>query len=882
MTSSREAPEPTGALLRTKLLIPTPREDLVRRQRLIDLLQSNLYEGGAFPRKLTLIAAPAGYGKTTLVSQWLAEAGIPAAWLTCEASENDPARFFTYIVAAFQMVVTGVGRPVLGMLAAPQRPPQEVLLTALINELAEHESPLIFALDDYHVIQSQPVHAALKFLVEHLPPNVHLAIISREDPPLPLHRLQARRQMLGIRQADLRFGVGEANALLRVLLNSELMPGQAARLTRRTEGWVTGLQLAALSMRHAPDRQKFIDSFTGSNRYILDYLFEEVFEGQPEDVQSFLLQTAILNRFCAPLADTVTGEEGGRAVIRELERANFFIVPLDQSREWYRYHRLFADLLRNRLRRSSIDPKSLHARASRWYAEHGDLDAATEHALAGGQWERAGKLIDEAGDAKLRAGEIATLLGWCNRMPEDALLSRVDWALTYAWALILSGDLDAGWQVLQKIEIGNKQLPDHISGQIAAAKAFASRSRGNQIRMIDLSKEALSLLPAEDRSSRGSVSLNLGLICWHLGRLDEAEAALHEALIDTQATGNQFAHHTAQVFVARSLASRGDLSAAASILERTMGEADQVPTAALAHADLAAINYERNQLDSAWRHLEKATSIAEAAGNIEFQVACSVQRALFHLMAGEVGAARDSLGPTIAFEQDANLPPLTQARVSACRVQLALQEGRIGRARELHASIPMPHDAQTFFRFIDLNGARILLAEGDRDAAREELQGAYEQATTAGWIYALYAVRVLQSLAEEDPLRAVDHLAAAIREAQSQGFQRVFLGEGRDVFKILNEVARRGISPAYVGTVLAAGEAQAASLPGMAELVEPLTDRELEVLRLLGAGLSNRQIAEQLVVSLGTAKSHIHHIFGKLEVSSRAQASARARELGLI
>lgn len=400
--------------------------------------------------------------------------------------------------------------------------------------------------------------------------------------------------------------------------------------------------------------------------------------------------------------------------------------------------------------------------------------------------------------------------------------------------------------------------------------------------MIDLSKEALSLLPAEDRSSRGSVSLNLGLICWHLGRLDEAEAALHEALIDTQATGNQFAHHTAQVFVARSLASRGDLSAAASILERTMGEADQVPTAALAHADLAAINYERNQLDSAWRHLEEATSIAEAAGNMEFQVACSVQRALFHLMAGEVGAARDSLGPTIAFEQDANLPPLTQARVSACRVQLALQEGRIGRARELHASIPMPHDAQTFFRFIDLNGARILLAEGDRDAAREELQGAHEQATTAGWIYALYAVRVLQSLAEEDPLRAVDHLAAAIREAQSQGFQRVFLGEGRDVFKILNEVARRGISPAYVGTVLAAGEAQAASLPGMAELVEPLTDRELEVLRLLGAGLSNRQIAEQLVVSLGTAKSHIHHIFGKLEVSSRAQASARARELGLI
>jgi LuxR family maltose regulon positive regulatory protein len=882
MASTGEAPEPTGALLRTKLLIPTPREDLVRRQRLIDLLGSNLYEGGVFPRKLTLIAAPAGYGKTTLASQWLAEAGISAAWLTLEASENDPTRFFTYTVAAFQMVVPGIGRPVLRMLAAPQRPPQEVMLTALINELAKHESPLIFALDDYHLIQSQSVHAALKFLVEHLPPNVHLAIMSREDPPLPLHRLQARRQMVGIRQADLSFGVEEAKALFRLLLNSELMPDQAARLTRRTEGWVTGLQLAALSMRHAPDPQKFIDSFTGSNRYILDYLFEEVFEGQAEDVRSFLLQTAILNRFCGPLADAVTGGEGGSAIIRQLERANFFVVPLDQSREWYRYHRLFSDLLRNRLARSSIEPDVLHARASQWYVEHGDVDEATEHALAGRHWERAGKLIDKAGDAKLRSGEIATLLGWCKRMPEETLLSRVNWALTYAWALILSGDLESGWRVLQEIRAENKQLPDHVLGQLAAAEAFASRSRGDHIRTIDLSKEAISLLPAEDRNSRGSVSLNLGLICWHLGRLEEAEAALREALIDTQATGNQFAHHTAQVFMARLLASRGDLSAAVNRLERTMGGADQLPTAALAHADLAAINYEWDELSSAWRHLERATSIAEATGNVEFQVACWVQRALFHLMAGEAGAARAALDPAITAERDGRLPPLTGARVSACRVQLALQEGRIGRARELHAGIPMPHDAQTFTRFIDLNGARILLAEGDQAAARDELQRAHEQAVASGWTYALCVVRVLQSLAEDDPLRAADRLATAIREAQPLGFRRVFLNEGRGVLKTLTEVARRGVFPSYVGALLSAGEAHPASLPGMAQLVEPLTDREMEVLRLLGAGLSNRQIAEQLVVSLGTAKSHIHHIFGKLEVSSRAQASARARKLGLI
>ncbi|MEJ2011295.1 MAG: hypothetical protein P8X64_03600 [Anaerolineales bacterium] len=413
MGRNPEQPSQNEPLLRTKIFVPAARKDVIQRPRLIETLQSNLLQQDSFTRKLTLISAPAGYGKTTLTSQWLGEAGLPSAWLSLEAGENDASRFLTYLLAAVQRLSPQLGASIRGMLMAPQRPPTEILLTPLINELAALEEAMLIVLDDYHVIHGQPVHEILNFLVDHLPPNVHLVILSREDPPLPLHRLNARRQMLGLRQAELSFSAEEAVDFFQRISGLEVTPDQAARLTRRTEGWVTGLQLAALSMRTALDQEAFIASFTGSNRFVLDYLFEEVFNIQPKEIRSFLLQTAVLERVCAGLADAVTGGEGSQALLEELEHANFFIVPLDQSRQWYRYHRLFADLLRHRLGQSSLDVKKLHELAGRWYAQHGYLEEAIEHALQGEHWEPACRWIAEVGDKCLRRGEISTLLGWC-------------------------------------------------------------------------------------------------------------------------------------------------------------------------------------------------------------------------------------------------------------------------------------------------------------------------------------------------------------------------------------------------------------------------------------------------------------------------------------
>jgi LuxR family maltose regulon positive regulatory protein len=869
-------------LLRTKIFVPAARKDVIQRPRLIEALQSNLLQQDSFTRKLTLISAPAGYGKTTLASQWLGEAGLPSAWLSLEAGENDASRFLTYLLAAVQRLSPQLGASMRGMLMAPQRPPTEILLTPLINELAALEEAMLIVLDDYHVIHGQPVHEILNFLVDHLPPNVHLVILSREDPPLPLHRLNARRQMLGLRQAELSFSAEEAVDFFQRISGLEVTPDQAARLTRRTEGWVTGLQLAALSMRTALDQEAFIASFTGSNRFVLDYLFEEVFNIQPKEIRSFLLQTAVLERVCAGLADAVTGGEGSQALLEELEHANFFIVPLDQSRQWYRYHRLFADLLRHRLGQSSLDVKKLHELAGRWHAQHGYLEEAIEHALQGEHWEPACRWIAEAGGRCLRRGEIFTLLGWCRRVPEAVLLKQSDRALTFIWALILAGQLDSADRVLEQLKTYAHDETARVRGEIAAAEAYLSRSRGDVQKTIERSKTALSLIPEDDRGNRGTVALNLGLTTWHLGRLDETQSALEEALEDTRAARNHYGHQTALLFMARTLGARGQLVEAHDYLEQALTIGENVPTAVLVHTDLAALAFERNRVDCAWDHLDRAEATAEATHSTEFRTACAVQRALFHLGLGHAAAAARALEPALALLHEQDFAPTTQARIAACQAQIALVAGDLEQVQVILEAIPLPHDAQTFFRFIDLNRARLLRARGELEQALRALSAAAKQADDAGWGYASHAIRLLQALSSQDIDYAIDCLKPSLQQAEDAGFLRIFLSEGDGILDTLKEAARRGIAPEYVGRILAAHEVAAGISPGSEKLLEALSDRELEVLRLVAAGLTNREIAEQLVVSLGTAKAHIHHIFGKLGVNSRTQAAARAHDLGLI
>ena len=418
-------------ILATKLYIPPPRPKVVLRPRLIERLNEGL------DRKLTLISAPAGFGKTTLVSEWVAGSERPAAWLSLDEGDNDPTRFLTYLVAALQTIAPDIGEGVLSVLQSPQPPPTESILTALLNEITAVPDDFVLVLDDYHVIDARPVDAALTFLLEHLPPQMHLVITTREDPQLPLARLRARGQLTELRAADLRFTPSEAAAFLNEVMGLNLSAEDIAALETRTEGWIAGLQLAALSMRGREDVPGFIRAFAGDNRYIVDYLVEEVLQRQPERVRSFLLQTSILDRLSGPLCDAVTGQEEGNALLEALERGNFFVVPLDDRRHWYRYHHLFADVLHAHLMAEQPDQvPTLHRRASEWYEQHGSAADAIRHALAAEDFERAADLVELAVPAMRRSRQEATLLGWLKALPDELIQCRPVLSVAYAGTLL--------------------------------------------------------------------------------------------------------------------------------------------------------------------------------------------------------------------------------------------------------------------------------------------------------------------------------------------------------------------------------------------------------------------------------------------------------------
>jgi LuxR family maltose regulon positive regulatory protein len=872
-------PADSSALLQTKLLPPAQKAGLVNRPRLLHRLNAGFENHGGFSRRLTLIAAPAGYGKTTLAGQWVGGLGLSSAWLALESADDDPSRFIRYLIAALRRAIPDVGREAGDVLEVAERPAHEAVLTLLINDLAALSQHVVLALDDYHNIHSADVHQTLGFLLDHAPATFHLLVATREDPPWPVARLQAQGQALVVRQGDLAFTEREAVDFFRALSDFELNPREAAALTRRTEGWVTGLQLAALSMRDAENPSGFIDSFTGSNRFVLDYLLEEVLDRQADDVRNFLLRTSVLDRFCGALCDAVLDREGSREVIETLESSGFFIVPQDQSRGWYRYHRLFADLLLHRLRMDdgSIEA-DLHRRASGWFEEHGYPSEAVEHALAGEDWERASALVADLYGALLRDGEVAKLLRWCRRLPASAIEENPSLGIAFAWALILVGEVEAGGQILDSVEQATDNGPE-FRGEIASAKAFVARTMGDMPRTIELSRQALSWLPPEERGGRANVSMNLGIITWHMGQLGEAEQVLREALADSLATDNAYGAHTAQVFLARTRASQGRLHEAMDGYERALALSDRVPTSALAHHDLAGLLLEWDQLAEAEHHVREALRISRRMGNVEFQIACQIQLALIHLGRGEPSDAESALGAVDGLAAIDAIPSLTRARLTAAQVQAALALGDLDLARRRLETMPAGHDAHPFYRFLELNTARLWLAEGRQDQAADRLANRYELAHNSGWIYGELAVRVLQAQAAQSPEESLSFLGDALTRAEADGYVRLFLSEGPEVVGLLRKAARAGMATAYVESILSTADTDTER---PSSLIEPLTDRELEVLRLVAAGLSNQEIATKLTISLGTAKTHTHNLYGKLGVNTRVQAVGRARDLHLI
>jgi LuxR family maltose regulon positive regulatory protein len=873
-------------ILTTKLYVPPIRPELVSRPRLLKRLRADL------DRKLTLVSAPAGYGKTTLVAEWLHGAERPFAWLSLDEDDNDPVRFVTYLVAALQRIDPQIGQTVEAMLLSPQPPPPESILTALINDIAATAHPFALVLDDYHLISTLPIHQQLAFLLDHQPAQMHLVIATREDPPLPLSRWRARGQMLELRQADLKFTVEETAEFLRRVMGLQLSSSDVAALHRRTEGWIAGLQLTALSMQGRDDLHQLVQSFTGSHRYILDYLIQEVFQQQTSDVQDFLLRTSILDRFTAPLCDALTERDDSHELLLTMEQANLFIVPLDEERRWYRYHRLFAELLRHRLRTAGTEDLviSLHKGASEWYEAHGFPSEAVHHALAAQDWERAAALISAAGDALMKRGEMVTLLRWFGALPEDVVRGSPRLCCDYSWPLILTGQLEAAESYLGEAEEAVQEDPVLLT-TVLTAQAHIARARGDDQRTIELSQRVLPLLPQEAFSERSVVAVNLGIAHCNTGNLAEAEQVLEEALHAGERSANLFVKLVSLYFLGRIQAARGRLHEGSEFYQQVLAAGEEgVPllSLALAHNDLGALLYEGNDLDSGGEHLQKSVDLSRRSGDLEVQIGGYRMLALLRQAQGQESAALEAIQQAHRLAHASDIPPLASSRNAACHVQIALAQGDLATAAHYAAQIAQDADAFSFHPRLNLSQARLLLAQDEKEEAAQRLEACYKEAAEAGLRWGMLRVRVLQALAAPTPAAALPFLSEALAWGQPEGFVRSFLDEGESLIPLLRHAATQGVARRYVKKLLAAFEADARrrageKLPPPAQpLIEPLSERELEVLRLVAEGFSNQEIADRLVISLGTVKTHVHNILGKLDVRGRTQAAARARELDLI
>ena len=916
----------TTPLLTTKLYIPPVRPDpstglrtrLVSRPRLVERLNAGLH------RKLTLISAPAGFGKTTLLSEWAS--GWSVAWLSLDEGDNDPVRFWAYFVSALQTVHECVGEAALATLQSPQPPPIEAILTALINEIAAVPDPLALVLDDYHLITAQPIHEALTFLLDHLPPQVHLAIATRADPPLPLARLRARGQLTELRATDLRFTPTEAAAFLNGVMGLGLSVDDIAALDARTEGWIAGLQMAALSMRGRKDVTGFIEAFSGSHRFVLDYLVEEVLDRQSSDTQNFLLKTSILERMTAPLCDAVTGRDDSQPILAQLEQANLFLIPLDDERRWYRYHHLFADLLRSRLEQTppSVPPSggderggvpALHCRASEWYEQNGLTIEAVSHALAAGDIDRVARLVEGNALAMMDHGELSTLVGWLDALPDEVVRSRPWLCVAHAWALIHAGQLDAVESLLQGAEkaldafgehaetpaipplrtqaqVSRAEL-QHIAGHVAAIRAYAGTLKGDMSRVRELACEALEHLPEEDLMARGWAATLLASAFRYSGDLSAAAQALTEALAISQVAGDSNVAANILCDLAELQAVQGKLHEAAATcwdaLQLTDGYARlggrQLPIIGHAYTRMSAVLREWNDLEAAVRYAREGLELGKQWGQVAALLHGygEVARALQAI--GDVDGALDAIHQ--ARHITSGVSSWFVARVAAWEARLRLAQGDVAVAsRWAQESGLSVDDELSFQRYEEYCAlARFRIAQGRVDEAVRLLARLLNMTEAAGAMGRVIEILVLQALALQ-ALGKVDQALTALERALSlaepEGYVRTFIDEGAPMGELLRQAAARGIKLDYVSALLIALESETKTKDVHPSLIEPLSERELEVLRLLATGLSNKEIAQTLVIAVGTVKQHLKSIYGKLQVHNRTEAASRARDLGLL
>ena len=922
-------------LLATKLNVPGLRPDLVPRPRLAQRLDEGRGRG------LVLACAPAGYGKTVLLAEWIRRGRHRVAWLSLDAGDNDPARFWRHAVAALDRARPGISERMGPLLGSPPPPSFEPLVTALINEVADQpdaDEALLLVLDDYHVISSPLVHESLGFLLEHQPPGLQLALTSRSDPPLGLARLRARGQLTELRAAELRFTPPEAAALLQQVAAGPggARPGApllqvpeavAAALAARTEGWAAGLQLAGLSLRGQDDVDGFVAAFTGSHRYVLDFLAEEVLEHQTEQARAFLLETSVLERLSGPLCDAVTGRPGSQALLEEAERAGLFVVPLDEVRGWWRYHHLFADLLRARLQQEKPhEAARLHRNAAAWYAERGLADDAIRHAVAAGEMTWAARLIERHFDAahSLR-GEAATVQRWLTPLPAELIRSRPRLLLAQAVPAATGGRLEAAEQLVdaaeraysdQRADAGDEpfeptigpagSLLVNVPATIALVRGYLAQLRGDARGTAEFGSQAVAESREDEWIVRSVAQVQLAVAGWLDGRLDEAERAFADGIAGRRAVGLPTWGAWASYELGQVQYARGRLDAAVRTCEQALEAAARTgqppsPTAGPAYVSLAELAYQRNELDTALDNAERGIALCRSFVYTMPLAAGLATLAWIRQAGGDPAGALDAMDE--AVRASPGPPPGLLNPIPARRARLLLAQGNLAAAARWTQENNLPGEPDYAREPGYLVLARVLLAQGRPAPALALLDRLYAAAVAqdrVGSLIEIGALRALALAASGQDADAVNALAGALTLACPQGYVRVFADEGPPMAALLAQLIAAQRSGSGFGAVAEvplgclarlrgalsprgvapdAGPGRAAAAPG---LVDPLTSRELEVLEMLAAGASNQAIASQLVVTLDTVKKHVSHVLSKLGAANRTEAVARARQLGLI
>jgi len=879
-------------LLNTKLYFPSPRLNLVPRPRLVERLEKGL----SCP--LTLISAPAGYGKTTLMSEWHAGTGsnYPATWFSIDSGDNNQFRFWGYVAAALETLDQGLTGNVASLLQLSQFPPAEELITAIVNSVSGFPKNFALILDDYHTITSPEIHQYLTCLVDHIPPQMHLVLLTRTDPLLPLARLRASGQLIELRADDLRFKNEELTQFFNTAMGLNLNAENISALEQRTEGWIAGLQMAALSMQGKDDVYGFIKAFTGNNRYVMDYLAEEVLQQQPEVIRTFLLRTSILERLTGPLCDAVTGQQDGELTLAELERRNLFIVSLDDERRWYRYHHLLADLLLMHLKQARIDSlNELYIQAANW-CEHNDyLEEAVHYALAARDYELSARLISQVKDRIWGTGAARTMLEWMKMLPEEFTRSHPQYCMSYAAGLTITGYTDEAEKWLQVVEdhLHTVKTPSErerlMPAEIFIYRSVGARFRGNFSDAVTFSQRGIELLPGKNLRGEGIATLFLSHAYFYAGDTNMAEKTLLKAIQTNLASGHVAAclnayHHLAQL---RVLQAR--LHEAKEVYQQAIefSEGQSQPVfVGVEHTGMGDLKREWNDIAAAVEEICQGVYLAEAADDIFFLRDAYLAASRLALSQRDWEKAQDFV---YKAEQVVRRNPesVDIGFVQACRARLQLAYGNTQAAINWAQGCGLSVDDDLSFlnEFGHLCLARVFLLKGNLPEAERLLKRLIQAAEAGGRMGRVIEILIVLSLVKQAQGKlkpAIEVLDRALALAEPEGYIRVFLDEDKPMQDLLRRAASKGVHPAYVRQLLSGVVPLDNEVKPTQPPIEILSIRELELLSLIATGYANKEIAAELFITLGTVKRHTVNIFNKLDVKNRTEAVAKARELKLL